>query len=101
MTSWDQTRRILNPGELLSKVRILTVQKLLDTMLQKAHTKGLTSIPPEPEYLKTLAEQIENFVDVEVFIEAGEEIRAGRNRSFNSVYAQKLQNYLENQLIAI
>lgn len=101
MTSWDQTRRILNPGELLSKVRILTVQKLLDTMLQKAYTKGLTSIPPEPEYLKTLAEQIENFVDVEVFIEAEEEIRAGRNRSLDSVYAQKLQNYLATQLIAI
>ncbi|EAW43657.1 hypothetical protein N9414_15272, partial [Nodularia spumigena CCY9414] len=97
MTSWDQTRRILNPGELLSKVRTLTVQKLLDTVLEKAHTKGLTSIPPEPEYLKTLAEQIENFVDVEVFIEAGEEIRASKNRSLDSLYAQKLRNYLQTQ----
>ncbi|BAT53878.1 unknown protein [Nostoc sp. NIES-3756] len=100
MTSWDQTRRILNPGELLNKVRTLTVQKLLDTILQKAHAKGLTKIPPEPEYLKTLAEEIETFVDVEVFIEAGEEIRAGKNRSLNSLYAQKLRCYLETLLIA-
>lgn len=100
MTSWDQTRRILNPGELLSKVRILTVQQMLDTILQKAHAKGLTPIPPEPEYLKTLAEGIENFVDVEVFIEAGEEIRSGKNRSLNSLYAQKLRGCLERILIA-
>lgn len=100
MTSWDQTRRILNPGELLNKVRKLTVQRLLDTILQKAHAKGLTAIPPEPEYLKTLAEEIENFVDVEVFIEAGEEIRAGKNRSLDSLYAQKLRCYLETIAIA-
>ncbi len=99
MTSWDQTRRILNPGELLSKVRILTVQRLLDTILQKAHAKGLTPIPPEPEYLKILAEEIENFLDVEVFIEAGEEIRAGKNRSLDSLYAQKLRGYLKTLII--
>jgi hypothetical protein len=44
-----------------------------------------------------LAEQIENFVDVEVFIEAGEEIRASKNRSLDSLYAQKLRNYLQTQ----
>jgi len=99
MTSWDQTRRILNPGELLSKVRKLTVQRLLDTILQKAHAKGLTLIPPEPEYLKTLAEEIENFVDVEVFIEAGEEIRTGKNRYLDSLYAEKLRDFLQKMLM--
>lgn len=97
MSSWDQTRRILNPGELLSKVRILTVQQLLKPILEKAQSKGLTSTPPEPSYLKTLAEQIEVFVDAEIFAEAASEIKAGKNRSMDSVYAQQLKRYLEQK----
>ncbi len=95
MTSWDQARRVLNPGELLSKVRTLTVQQLLDSILKVAEEKGLTKLPPEPNYLKTLADQIEAFADEEIFTEAAEEIRAGKNRSMDSFYAQQLRLYLE------
>jgi hypothetical protein len=95
MTSWDQARRVLNPGELLDKVRELTVQQVLDKTLEKAQDFGLTQIPPEPNYLKTLSEQIESFADAEIFTEAVEEIRAGKNRSMNSLYAQQLRFYFE------
>lgn len=95
MTSWDQARRVLNPGELLSKVRTLTVQQLLDSILKKAVEMGLTKLPPEPNYLITLAEMIEAFADAEVFQQAAEEIRAGKNRKMNSAYAQQLRIYLE------
>lgn len=95
MTSWDQARRVLNPGELLNKVRALTVQHVLDRTLEKAKVMGLTKLPPEPDYLKTLAEQIEAFADEEIFQEAVEEIRAGKNRSMNSLYAQQLRLYFE------
>jgi hypothetical protein len=94
MTSWDQARRILNPGDLLSKVRMLTIQRVLDRILKKSQEKGLTQIPPEADYLKTLAEQIEAFADAEIFQQAVEEIRAGKNRSMNSVYAQQLCHQL-------
>ncbi|GAB4366058.1 MAG: hypothetical protein Kow00121_03110 [Elainellaceae cyanobacterium] len=93
MTSWDQARRILNPGELLTAVRTSTVQQLLSQILAKAQEKGLTANPPHPDYLKTLSEQIEAYVDEEVFCEAAEEIRAGKNRSMDSVYAQQLRLY--------
>jgi hypothetical protein len=93
MTSWDQARRILNPGELLSKVRALTAQQILEKMLEKARSMGLTKIPPEPDYLKTLVEQIEAFVDAEIFTEAAEEIRAGKSRSMSSLYAQQIRLY--------
>jgi hypothetical protein len=95
MSSWDQTRRILNPGELLQKIRLLTVQQLLDKILEKAKEMGLTKIPPAPDYLKTVSEQIEAFADEEIFQEAATEIRAGKNRSLDSSYAQKLRSYLE------
>jgi hypothetical protein len=96
MTSWDQARRVLNPGELVSNVRALTLQQVLDRMLAKAQELGLTKIPPEPDYLKTIAEQIEAFADEEIFQGAAEEIRAGKNRSLNSVYAQQLKLIIAN-----
>ncbi|GET35716.1 hypothetical protein [Microseira wollei] len=95
MTSWDQARRILNPGELLNKIRTLTGQKFLDKILKKAQSMGLTQIPPEPDYLKTIVELTEAFADREVFQAAVEEIRAGKNREMNSLYAQQLRVYFE------
>ena len=95
MTSWDQARRVLNPGELLAKIRAMTVQQLLDKMLEKAQDMDLTKIPPEPDYLKNLSEQMEAFADAEIFQQAAEEIKAGKNRSMNSIYAQQLRLYLE------
>lgn len=95
MSSWDQTRRILNPGDLLSKVRMLTVQQLLEPILKKAQSQGFVSMPPEPNYLRTLSEQIEAFIDAEIFAEAVSEIKAGKNRSMDSIYAQQLKHYIE------
>lgn len=94
MTSWDQTRRILNPGELLSKVRTLTVENLLEKVLNKAHKMGLTSIPPKPDYLNAVIQAVEAFADQEVFRAATEEMRTGKNRCFKSIYAEFLRAYL-------
>ena len=97
MTSWDQARRVLNPGGLLSNVRTSCLQKLLDSILKKASEKGLTEIPPKIEYLKVLSEQVEAFADREVFQEAAAEIKSGRNRSLDSLYAQHLCFFLKQQ----
>lgn len=96
MSSWDQARRILNPGELLRLVRSRVVQKLLDISLEKAQNLGLSSTPPEPDYLTMVLEQIEAFADREVFQEASDELRAGKNRAMNSVYAAQLRLSLNN-----
>lgn len=100
MTSWDQARRILNPGDLLAKVRTQTVEKMLENILKKAAEKGLTKIPPEVIYLKTLTEQIESYVDLQVFQAAAEEIRAGKNRTMDSAYAEKLRHYMQASTLA-
>ena len=67
----------------------------LNSILKKASEKGLTKIPPEPEYLKTLLAQIEAFCDREIFTEAAEEISAGKNRSLDSFYAEQLRLYFQ------
>ena len=96
MSSWDQARRILNPGNILNKVRSLTVEILLEKLLKLAQDKGIIDKSPTSDYLSSLSQQLETFVDKEIFNEAAAEIRSGKNRSFNSPYAQKLKQYLNN-----
>ena len=96
MTNWDRARRILNPGELLNKVRGVCVQKLLASILEKAREKGLTENPPKLEYLQSVTEHIEAFADAEIFREAAKEIRAGKNRKMESIYSQQLCLILNN-----
>lgn len=95
MSGWAQARRVLNPGELINSVRTLTVRQVLNQMLKKAGEKGLTHLPPEPDYLENLAKQVETLADTEIFQEAFEEIQIGKNRLMQSVYAQRLCFYLE------
>jgi hypothetical protein len=95
MSNWAQARRILNPGELINGVRTLTIRQVLDQMLKKAEEKGLTPLPPQPDYLENLVKHIETLADAEIFQEAFEEIQAGKNRLMKSVYAQQLCSYLE------
>ncbi len=95
MSGWAQARRVLNPGELINIVRTLTIRQVLEQMLKKAEEKGLTALPPQPDYLENLAKQIEALADAEIFQEAFEEIQAGKNRLMKSVYAQQLCFYLE------
>ena len=94
MNSWDQARRILDPGGLIIKVRSACVTKLFDTIFKKAVEKGLADNSPNTEYIGVLAKQIEVFADTEVFNEAAAEIRTGKHRSLKSPYAKKLCTYL-------
>ena len=95
MSSWDQARRVLNPGNLLNQVRSLTVDQLLDKLIKLAQSKGIIDQSPTSNYLSTLCQQLETYVDTEIFAAAAAEIQSGKNRSFNSPYAQKLKEYLQ------
>ena len=99
MSNWAQARRILNPGEAIATVRTLTSGQLLERMLQIAQAKGLTKIPPAPDYLEALVAQIEAFADAEIFQPAVEEIQAGKNRQMASVYARQLRSYLKEKTL--
>ena len=96
MKSWDRARRVLNPGQLLSNVRSLTIRKIISEILQKAQKKSFHISESSQEYLKNIAQEVEFFADAEVFKEAAEEIRAGKNRTMNSLYAQHIRTYLQN-----
>ena len=90
MSSWDQARRILNPGDFLNGVRSRTIQQFLDHVLVIVKQKDLAPWPPSPDYLQQLSEQLEAFADDEIFQAAATEMKAGSHRNLNSVYAQQL-----------
>lgn len=94
---WDQARRVLNPGDFLNAVRIQTIQQLLDIILQKTKELGLSDTAINPNYLQNLSIQIEAFADEMVFNTATSEIKAGKNRDFQSLYAQQVRLYCQNQ----
>lgn len=94
ISSQSKVSRIFSPKLLLAQVRFRTLEKLLDLLIQKAENLGLTRIPPDKNYLSHLVEQLELFVDSEVFDRALVEVMAGNNRSLESPYAEKLCHYL-------
>ncbi|MEN8444701.1 MAG: hypothetical protein ABG776_06775, partial [Cyanobacteria bacterium J06555_13] len=80
-SSWDQTRRILNPGELLNQVRTSTLQIFSSGVLKTIEEKSLAPWPPTPEYLQQLIIQLEQFADDELFQAAVAEMKAGSHRN--------------------
>lgn len=94
-SSWDQARRVLNPGDFLNCVRTQTVQDLLASILQKSRELGLSETAVSPNYLQNLSIQIEAFADEAVFNAATAEIKAGKNRELKSLYAQKVRLYCQ------
>lgn len=89
-SSWDQTRRILNPGDLLNTVRSITLQTFSSNVLSTIEAQSLAPWPPTPDYLQQLMEQLEHFADSELFQAAVAEMKAGSHRNLNSTYAQQL-----------
>lgn len=96
MKSWDRARRVLNPGKLLSDVRSFTIKEIIGEILHQVKEKKFPISLSSPEYLENLAIEVECFADTEIFKEAAEEIRAGKNRTMNSLYAQQLRVYFKN-----
>ncbi|MDY6902714.1 MAG: hypothetical protein SWZ49_32280 [Cyanobacteriota bacterium] len=96
MTSWNQARRILDPGKLLLQVRARTEDSILRSILELAAQKGFTSIPAKASYFNALTKEVESYIDGEIFQEASEEMKTGRNRIMNSAYAKAIRSYLQD-----
>jgi hypothetical protein len=95
MTNQSQVTRILQPQELLKQVRFLTVNTLLERILERANEFGLIGVSQEPDYLRNLMEQVEVFVDDELFNQAMAELKAGTNNR-SSRYTEYLCRYLNS-----
>jgi hypothetical protein len=99
MTNQSQVSRVLNPKDLLISIRQRTVEALLNHILEKVKDLKIAESPLPPDYLKNLIQQLDAFVDEQVFQSALAEINVSRNRSMDSLYAQHLRQILNEQEI--
>ena len=95
MTNQSQVSRVLNPTTLLKRVRYWTIEHFFQALLSKVSSLKLATLSTDLDYLKNLMQHIEAFVDAEVFQAAVTEIKTAKNRSMNSLYAQRLRHYIE------
>ncbi|MFG6095823.1 hypothetical protein SPB21_11250 [Leptothoe sp. ISB3NOV94-8A] len=96
MKNQSQVSRVLNPTTLLNRVRYWTVDHFFKVLSTKVSSLNLAALSTDPDYLQNLMQHIEAFVDAEAFQVAIAEIKTAKNRSMNSLYAQRLRHYLEN-----
>ncbi|MDJ0708154.1 MAG: hypothetical protein QNJ46_33190, partial [Leptolyngbyaceae cyanobacterium MO_188.B28] len=94
MNNQTQVSRVLNLKTLLSQVRLRTVTKFLQALLEQIDDLDSTRLSTDPDYSRNLMHQLELFVDAEVFQAAAAEIRTSKNRSLESMYAQRLRRYI-------
>ena len=94
MANQTQVSRVLNLKNLLSQVRLRTVAKFLQALSAQVDDLDSTRLSMDPDYSNNLMHQLELFVDAEVFQAATAEIRTSKNRSLESVYAQRLRRYI-------
>ena len=97
MTNQTQVSRVLNLKTLLSQVRLRTVAKFLQALSARVDDLDSTRLSTDPDYSNNLMHQLELFVDTEVFQAAAAEIRTSKNRSLESVYAQRLRHYISRR----
>ena len=94
MNNQTQVSRVLNLKTLLSQVRTRTVAKFLRALSAQVDTLDSNRLSTDPDYSSNLMHQLELFVDTEVFQAAAAEIRTSKNRSLESIYAQRLRRYI-------
>ncbi|MFL9449595.1 hypothetical protein AB0758_00385 [Tolypothrix bouteillei VB521301_2] len=82
--------RLVNPTNLLKIIRRKSLDILLDRVLEKAKQLGYAQPPLEPDYFDNLVQQLEAYVDMQVFQEALAELKSKRTFAMESVYAQRL-----------
>lgn len=94
MNNHTQASRVLDPTNLFYKVRCLTREKLLHLILEKVEILCL-EVAKKPDYLESLGQFIDSFLDSELFQDALAEISTRTAYSKQSVYAQRIRRFLE------
>ncbi|NEP01674.1 MAG: hypothetical protein F6K58_24060, partial [Symploca sp. SIO2E9] len=95
MGNQSKASRVLEPQKLLKKVRYLS----LDKFYQLLSSNGVIEqerLSNNPDAFTEINQAIQDFLDAKVFEEAEAEISRSKNRSLNSLYAQRLRCHLEN-----
>ncbi|MDY7020564.1 MAG: hypothetical protein SWJ54_04265 [Cyanobacteriota bacterium] len=97
MTDQSKVSRFLRLSKMIDKIREIVMDQLLQVLLKKAGidpTQGVDNLQTFDSIIKLLSD----YLDETVFTEAIAEIFAGKHRNINSLFAQKMCQYLNQSL---
>jgi hypothetical protein len=99
---WSKTRRIFKLENLIDNVQYRTEDKFIEEISQVSTTSSsghkLKTISSDPDYLKTVAEEIRNYALTLTFLEARAEIQSGKKKNKNSLFARLLCRYINHSI---
>ncbi|NEO14752.1 MULTISPECIES: hypothetical protein [unclassified Moorena] len=95
MTNHSQASRVLAPGKLLNHVQYLSVENFFQLISTTTKGLGLEENATKLDYLSNVMQEVEAFLNTQVFQAAVAELSTSKSRSMNSLYAQRLCRYLD------
>lgn len=95
--NWSKARRIFQVGELISNVQSTSEEIFLSKIKEQASQFFADKISSNPNNLKDIAEEVRGFLDNIAFQDARAEIVSSRNPYKNSLFAQKLREYMNQK----
>ena len=94
--NWAKARRIFQVGELISNVQFTSEEIFISKIKEQASQFFADTISCNPNNLKDIAEEVRGFLDKIAFQDARAEIVSPRNPYKNSLFAQKLREYMNH-----
>lgn len=93
----SKASRLLEPRKLIDKIRYLSLDKFYQLLLDKFHgVIEQEKLSNNPDAFTKINQAIQIFLDAKVFEEAVAELSSSKNRSMNSLYAQRFGCHLDN-----
>jgi hypothetical protein len=89
--------RTITPVKLMQSARQETSSRLIETLLTKAKQENWMEFPIRPNTLDSIITAVEEYIDDEAFNKAYAELKAGKNREFDSLYAERLRVVLSQR----
>ncbi|MGK7889485.1 MAG: hypothetical protein AB4042_09125 [Leptolyngbyaceae cyanobacterium] len=88
--------RVLKLETLLQQVKHYTTENFLDSVVSLS--QSLEPIHTSPKILDNVIQEAQSFLEVEIFDPAYKELKAGKNRRFDSLYSQYLRRHLTREI---
>ncbi|MBR8833747.1 MAG: hypothetical protein DSM106950_06830 [Stigonema ocellatum SAG 48.90 = DSM 106950] len=95
---WSKARRIFKLESLLENVQYRTEEKFLEEICKTPTIPRLATISSDPDYLKTVAEEIRDYAFKKTFQNAYAEIQSGKKKTKTSLFAQMISRYINDTI---
>ncbi|MGB3653338.1 MAG: hypothetical protein WBA41_19250, partial [Rivularia sp. (in: cyanobacteria)] len=96
-TNWAKARRVFQLSELIENIQSFSEKSFIEQIQEKASKFFTEEVSCNPNNLRDIAQQVRNFLYEIAFKEAYAEITASRSLYKNSLFAQRLREYINKK----